>query len=94
MARKHREASGTALQGRAAEPRVAGGRGGRRRLAAQYARRKSGAASGVPVVNDTVAEFHEGVSYALPVFSRVLGVTLEGVSLVFSCDHGTIDILS
>jgi hypothetical protein len=28
---------------------------------------------------DAVAEVHEGVSYALPVFSRLLDVTLEGV---------------
>jgi hypothetical protein len=35
--------------------------------------------SGVPVAGDTVAEFPESVSYALPVFSRLLDVTLEGV---------------
>jgi hypothetical protein len=45
-------------------------------------------------VADTVAEFPESISYAVPVFSRVLGMTLERVYLVFSCDHATIDILS
>jgi hypothetical protein len=37
------------------------------------------AIEGVPRVMDTVAEFHESVSYALPGFSGLLDVMLERV---------------